>query len=30
VASLRARAAAGLAEEERTLVLALGEDDPLA
>ena len=30
VASLRARAAAGLGEEERTLVLALGEDDPLA
>jgi NAD(P)-dependent dehydrogenase (short-subunit alcohol dehydrogenase family) len=30
VASLRARADAGLAEEERTLVLALGEDDPLA
>ena len=30
VASLRVRAAAGLAEEERTLVLALGEDDPLA
>jgi NAD(P)-dependent dehydrogenase (short-subunit alcohol dehydrogenase family) len=30
VASLRARAEAGLGEEERTLVLALGEDDPLA
>ena len=30
VASLRARADAGLADDERTLVLALGDDDPLA
>jgi NAD(P)-dependent dehydrogenase (short-subunit alcohol dehydrogenase family) len=30
VASLRARAEAGLADDERTLVLALGENDPLA
>jgi NAD(P)-dependent dehydrogenase (short-subunit alcohol dehydrogenase family) len=29
VASLRARAQAGLGQEERTLVLALGDDDPL-
>ena len=29
VASLKARADAGLAPDERTLVLALGADDPL-
>ena len=29
VASLRARADAGLAPDERTLVLSLGDDDPL-